>query len=93
MKSMKREMKSMEVSSSEYPYGLTVCLDKESLLKLGITELPEIGAEMKMMAKVYVCSKHESENDMSMTLQICDMDIKAMKESESAESKLYGDKA
>lgn len=70
-----------------YPYGLEVRLDNDALEKLGI-ELPEVGTEMLLIAKVKVtgASSNESENgkNRSVSLQITDMcledDAKAAKD-------------
>lgn len=65
-----------------YPYGLEICLSDESLKKLGITELPPVGTELLVMAKVRVVGTRSSErqggqkhNDVD--LQITDMALSA----------------
>lgn len=65
----------------EYPYGLRISLDKDSLAKLGITELPEVGATMVLQARVEVVSvsQYDSSEGKSqdMSLQITDMSLDA----------------
>lgn len=63
-----------------YPYGLCLCLDESSLKKLGIKNLPEVGASMTITAKVQVksISEYESMHNgerRSMDLQITAMEI------------------
>lgn len=64
----------------EYPYGLRIHLDQESLAKLGITEMPEVGKTFTLQAHVQVVSVSQYENDegksREMGLQITDMDLK-----------------
>ena len=75
----------------KYPYGLSLCLDDETLAKLGITTLPEVGAVMQLVARVEVCSVSQYENqkdsDKSVNLQITDM---ALDTGKSMATKLYG---
>lgn len=64
----------------EYPYGLKICLDEASIQKLGLQEMPQIGAKMKIEAIVEVCavSKYdtkESGQQRKIDLQITDMEI------------------
>lgn len=65
----------------EYPYGLRISLDEESLKKLGIGEMPEVGTTMALQAKVEVVavSQYEHKDDVSRTLvlQITDMALDA----------------
>jgi hypothetical protein len=88
------ELKSMKCSSKasdngsihaaqpevpEYPYGLRLHLEKESLDQLGLETLPNLGAEIVIQAKVKVCGVSESK-DMygerrSLELQITDMAV------------------
>lgn len=83
----------------KYPYGLCISMGKDELEKLGITALPKVGAEMKIMAVAYVksTSAYETQGegkDMSVTLQITDMAIEGTTDGErqaSAADSLYGD--
>lgn len=78
----------------EYPCGLCITLDNESLAKLGIDELPEIGEEMSFSIKTKVKSSMEHEDETSehkcLTLQITDMGYS--KPRKSAASVLYDKK-
>lgn len=68
-----------EAQSNEpdYPYGLRISLDEESLKKLGITDLPEVGQAMTLQARVEVVSvsqyEHTEGKSRDMSLQITDM--------------------
>lgn len=78
----------------KYPYGLQINLDTESLKKLGITDLPEVGTVMILKAKVEVCStskneRADSEPCLCMGLQVTDMELGAGKK-DTAKT-LYGD--
>jgi hypothetical protein len=80
----------------EYPYGLTICLDDESLAKLGITQLPTVGSTMTINARVEVCStsqysNRKRENETSMSLQITAMEISGDSAPSDAASLLYPD--
>lgn len=80
-----------ESDAPEYPYGLRVGLDSESLDKLNMTELPAIGTTMTLMAKVEVVSvsQHKSGDgkDRDVSLQITDMELRG--EGTSDPRKLY----
>lgn len=85
MKSMKlpkqepkeHEMMEAKMDQPQYPYGLQIRLGKEELEKLGMSELPELGTESMLHAKVKVTSVSESESlygeHKSLELQITDM--------------------
>ena len=100
MKMSREERKeSMEVAMDqpEYPYGLCIDLDDDALTKLGITDLPKVGATImfKAQAKVKSVSASEyegSEAESRMSLQITDMEIgESMTDrTNSAASMLYG---
>lgn len=83
----------------KYPYGLCICLDDDSLAKLGITTLPAIGQELVLMARCKVTATRAYENqgedgsdsEQSVDLQITDMDVSnAPSTSASMAGKLYG---
>tara|TARA_R110000868_G_scaffold299121_1_gene559350 strand:- start:85 stop:447 length:363 start_codon:yes stop_codon:yes gene_type:complete len=66
----------------QYPYGCCICLDKDELDKLGITKLPEIGAEFHGVFVAQVTRISQSadmgmcDESMSMSLQITMLEIK-----------------
>jgi hypothetical protein len=103
-------MKSMKLTKSEateampkvaeqeapaYPWGLRLELNDESMKKLGLDKLPEVGEAMMLRAKVVV--ERVSQNDtkdgkrQDMSLQITDMEIGDDEKEEGApvEQKLY----
>lgn len=97
MCSMKSDMKKMadkEVKehTPEYPYGLKLNLDHESIKKLGMEKMPEMGKYMMLHAKVEVTDIHESEGHKSLGLQITDMSLKDDMEKRSTEEVMYGGK-
>lgn len=64
------EVKQETVASSpvmdnkpHYPYGLSLSLNKETLEKLGVSELPEIGTMIHIMAMAKVTSVNESASE------------------------------
>lgn len=71
-------------AAPEYPFGLRIHLDNDSIKKLGIEKLPEVGSKMKLMAIVEVCdlSEHKSlyGDNKSLGLQITDMKLGSNKE-------------
>lgn len=104
------EMKSMKLTKSEateampveakqdapaYPWGLRLELNDESMKKLGMEELPDVGATLTLHAKVKV--ERVSQNDSAeggkrqdMSLQITDMSLSGSDDEEtSTEEKLY----
>jgi len=64
----------------EYPYGLCLSLDDESLQKLGIDQLPDVGTVMHLVARVQVTSVSQYERtdgkNRDISLQITDMELK-----------------
>lgn len=100
MKKSKAEMKEGDHPASlgdeEYSYGLEISLDTDSLEKLGIKTLPEVGSEMLMMAKVKVTSISENTREgeepyKSVGLQITDMNLK-LEDNRSPEEVIFGKK-
>jgi hypothetical protein len=68
-----------EADAPKYPYGLSISLNDDTLKKLGITELPNVGAKMKLVAVVEVCSTSQYAEqdgvDKNVSLQITDMEL------------------
>lgn len=103
MKSMKlSEMDKKEMAQPKsvldresYPYGLCLHIDDEMYKRLEIKKVPGIGQEFMILAKASVKEVRKEMNgqpdEIYMTLQITDMDIKESKEEKSAESMLYGE--
>lgn len=86
-------------SLPKYPYGLTLYLDDDTLKKLGITDLPKVGASMPATITVMVTGTSQRATQSSkdgetmrtcVDLQITDMDITMP--SKSAADVLYGAK-
>lgn len=66
----------------KYPYGLIISLDDETMKKLGLTELPDVGYVMKCTAFVTVTDIGSSQSqggepEQRMSLQITDMQLDA----------------
>jgi hypothetical protein len=62
----------------DYPYGLNIHLDDDSLKALGMDKLPEIGAVMPLSAQVKVSGVSENASEgqpkrRTVSLQITDM--------------------
>ena len=78
--------------ATEYPYGLRISLDNDTLAKLGMTELPAIDAEFKVVALACVVSVSQNESQgseepyRSVELQIEMVELKPAKEEEGEPS-------
>lgn len=67
-----------EAMAPDYPWGLCLHMDREELDKLGMKDLPKVGTEMTITAKVKVTrvsqSAVEGANDeSSIDMQITDI--------------------
>lgn len=85
----------VEADEPRYPYGLCIRLGKDELAKLGITALPTVGVEMNVMARATVksVSSYETQgegSDMSVELQITDMELGQASGTSAAAATLYG---
>lgn len=85
----------LAAGTPEYPYGLCICLDEDTISKLGITTLPKVGQSMTMQAKVEVRSVSDSNSkDMGrqrrLELQITDMALAGSKGKEDTAKAIYG---
>lgn len=84
---------STEAEAPKYPWGLCISLDNESLKKLSLDKLPEIGAKMRVIAEVEVSAvrayaSQDREAETSVDLQITDMTLSGSES--TAASVLYG---
>lgn len=79
-KALEKEM-SIGPSKDEYPWGTRIELEKDTLEKLGIKELPKIGTKMMIEAKVVVVATRQSTrrdgDSRTLELQITDMDMES----------------
>lgn len=69
-----------EAIEPDYPWGLVLHLDKDELAKLGLKDLPKVGAKVMIQAKVTVTrvsqeasSDRGGEERRSVDLQVTDM--------------------
>lgn len=93
-KEAKAEM-TCESNPREYPYGLEIHLNEESLAKLGMTELPAVGSELMVTAKVVVTSASQyqtqgNDPDMSSNWQITEMEVAPAAKDVDQAAVLYG---
>jgi hypothetical protein len=77
-----------------YPWGLSLYLDDETLAKLGITQLPDVGSRLTLSAIVEVTSNSQRQTQegktVNMDLQITDMELSGIRAEPSAATVLYG---
>ena len=78
-----------------YPYGLRITLDPDTIKKLGLTEMPDVGSMMALMAQAEVIAVNKidapgDEEKYSVELQIQDLDVKGESKEKKASSMLYG---
>lgn len=93
----KRESSVLSVVDDKpsYPYGLKITLDPDTIAKLGLSDVPEVGAKMGIigMAEVVAVNKVEGRGDVdsfSVELQIQDFDVKTESKESKASNMLYG---
>lgn len=82
------------LGSPEYPDGLRIVLDNESLKKLDIKKPPDMKLSYMLHCKAEIASfmqKTDNEGEKAtMCLQITDMEIAAAEEKVSTSQTLYG---
>lgn len=97
MKISEMEKKENEVvsvlDSSSYPYGLRIYLDPDSVKKLGLKD-PQVGDKMSLVGIVEIMSVNAEvikgdEKELSVGLQIKEMDLESGKKAVKAEDVLY----
>ena len=54
---------SSPMNGEDYPYGLALSLDDAELSKLGMKKLPEVGDEVKIVARAKVTSVNQSASE------------------------------
>ena len=69
------------MGGNEYPWGLSINLENESLDKLGMDDLPKVGSTVKVVAEAKVesvssRSDRDDKNNRTVSLQIVKMAIK-----------------
>jgi hypothetical protein len=92
-KAKEYDKETMSGDKPEYPYGLCLNLEAEQLEKLGITELPAVGAKMMLHANAYVktVSEYSTQDgtDRRVELQITELDVRPGEGKDPAEI-MYG---
>jgi len=91
----KEEAQDSVLERPNYPYGLRLHIDSETYKKLGLGEC-KIGEKLnvKGVGMVMSVSAEEvkgDEKEMSMSLQIVDLELSKEKSEKSAESVIYGE--
>lgn len=84
-------------NSPRYPYGLNIRLENDSIEKLDIEEMPEVGEVVMIMAhaKVESVSMNEQADGKkykSISLQITDMSLSEMEEKKDIMKAMYGER-
>lgn len=59
----------------QYPWGLSISLDKAGMEKLGLKEAPKVGTVMTVTAKAKVSSRGEHESDEGGASRDCCLQI------------------
>jgi hypothetical protein len=94
----KERMETAMIEHNQYPYGLVVSLDDDSIEKLGMNKLPDVDEVLMLHARVKVTrvSAEQFEGDRklrSVGLQITDMALEAPGDDKSAADRLYNKEA
>lgn len=75
----KETMEAMEMKAPLYPWGTSLSFNEETLKKLGIESLPEVGRKYTIAAEVEVTGvserKTQDETSKCLDLQITKMDL------------------
>lgn len=90
---MEHKAQGLMPEKPEYPYGLSIDLGEESLAKLEMEKLPQVGEEMMVHAKVTVKavsqSDYEGKKSRNVCFQITDMAIDMPKDLNKVAQKFY----
>jgi len=99
MKLTKKESKEMtagsELTQPAYPYGLRLELNDESMKKIHIESMPEVGTKVLVhaVAQVERVSENQTQEGkrQDMSLQITELGFEPYKGKKATEKILYGD--
>lgn len=89
-----KQENSIESEPPKYPWGLCIDLNEDALKKLGIGTLPEVGANMSIVARAEVVSaatnryQGDKEPKKFLSLQITDMSVSPV--AKDVSGTLYG---
>lgn len=97
-KELKKDGPKESYKPPEYSYGTQIRLENEELDKLGMKELPDVGYEGTIKAKVKVISARQSASEKSgedrcVELQIVAMDLKINDSDDGDEGTSHDEKA
>jgi hypothetical protein len=89
------EAETMEGDEPRYPYGLCLHLGNDEIEKLKLTQVPDIGTEVMIMAKAFVksTSAYETQSEgksRSVELQITDLELGPVQQKPDAATVMYG---
>lgn len=78
-----------------YPVGLKITLDEETVRKLGLSEAPDVGKKIELMAigEVVSVNKEEGRGDehsFSFSVQLQDVDLRPDSREKEVSGALYG---
>ena len=97
-KEREKRTESVLAEQPQYPYGLCLRLEQDTMKKLGLTKLPAVGKPVMITALADVTSVSEDEYQTSdgktetrqnVTLQITDFGMAGVDDLVSTEDKLY----
>ena len=90
---MEEKAQGLMPEKPKYPYGLSIDLGEESIVKLGLDKLPNVGEEMMIHAKVTVKAvsqnMYEDKKQRNVCFQITDMAIDMPKDLNKVAQKFY----
>ena len=95
MRKAERESSVFSVEDKpSYPHGIRLELDEETVAKLGLTDVPEVGDMMNVIgrAEVITVRKEEGRGDdhsFSITLQLQELDVSAESKEKMVSNVLY----
>lgn len=85
----------IEADEPQYPYGLCLHLGNDEIEKLQLTQAPDVGTEVMIMAKAFVksTSAYETQQDgmsRSVDLQITELELGPVQQKPNAAQVMFG---